>query len=162
MTTLHEWQMTDTESERGETSSLKMAGPGTGRERRAYRRHDLEAFQINVDRWDGRGGARKVTFGRLVDLSAGGIRIRTPEQAIHADQQIRVRLELPTFAGICPFVDTRCGQPQPSRSWVGWLAVSRVRRISDLECEVAGRLVDMDDMDRGMLSLYLSTQPIAA
>jgi hypothetical protein len=28
--------------------------------------------------------------------------------------------------------------------------------------EVAGRLVDMDELDRGMLSLYLSTQPLAA
>jgi hypothetical protein len=28
--------------------------------------------------------------------------------------------------------------------------------------DVAGKLVDMDDLDRGMLGLYLSTQPIAA
>jgi hypothetical protein len=30
------------------------------------------------------------------------------------------------------------------------------------EVELAGRLVDMDEMDRGMLGLYLSTQPLAA
>ena len=53
MTTLHEWQMTETESELGETSSLKMAGPGTGRERRVYRRHDLEMSSIKVERYDG-------------------------------------------------------------------------------------------------------------
>src|SRR4051794_32555780 len=140
MTTLNEWQVTDSEDDAGETVSLKLAGPGTGRERREYRRHDLEAFQIAVDRWDGGGGVKKGSFGRLVDLSAGGLRIRTSERTVRADQQIRVRLELPTFAGICPFVDTRAGQPQPSRSWVGWLAVSRVRRINDLESEVAGRL----------------------
>src|SRR6476469_6354531 len=98
MTTLHEWQMTDSEDDLGEPASLKLGGPGTGRERREFRRHDLEGFQISVDRWDGRGGARKVTFGKLVDLSAGGIRIRTPEGTIHADQQIQLRLELPTFA----------------------------------------------------------------
>ena len=30
------------------------------------------------------------------------------------------------------------------------------------EFDVAGRLADMDELDRGMLGLYLSTQPIAA
>src|SRR3954464_2240077 len=162
MTTLHEWQMTESEEERGEAETLKLGGPGTGRERREFRRHDLEAFQFSVDRWDGRGGVKKVSFGKLVDLSAGGIRLPPRGRAFPAVKQIQVRLYRPPFAAICPFVDTRGGQPQPSRCWVGWLAVSRVRPINDLECEVAGRLVDMDDMDRGMLSLYLSTQPIAA
>jgi ABC-type dipeptide/oligopeptide/nickel transport system ATPase subunit len=30
------------------------------------------------------------------------------------------------------------------------------------EIEIAGRLLDMEEMDRGMLGLYLSTQPLAA
>ena len=38
----------------------------------------------------------------------------------------------------------------------------RVQRIGGNELEVAGRLLDMEDMDRGMLGLYLSTQPLAA
>ena len=44
------------------------------------------------------------------------------------------------------------------------MSVARVRQIEDEqnEVEVAGRLVDMDEMDRGMLGLYLSTQPLAA
>ena len=45
--------------------------------------------------------------------------------------------------------------------WVGWLAVSRVKQIGS-EFEVAGRLMDMEELDSGMLGLYLSTQPLAA
>ena len=51
---------------------------------------------------------------------------------------------------------------QPKREWVGWMAVSRVHKIEEGRVDVAGRLVDMDEMDRGMLGLYLSTQPLAA
>jgi hypothetical protein len=116
-----------------------------------------------VDRWDGAKRASK-EFGRIVDLSAGGIRIRTTQKNVKADGQIRVRLELPTYAGICPFVDTTSENVQPKKEWVGWMSVARVRQIEDEqnEVEVAGRLVDMDEMDRGMLGLYLSTQPLAA
>ena len=42
------------------------------------------------------------------------------------------------------------------------MAISRVQPVNENELDVAGRLIDMDEMDRGMLSLYLSTQPIAA
>ena len=42
------------------------------------------------------------------------------------------------------------------------MAVTRVKKFDAQQVEVAGRLVDMDDLDRGMLSLYLSTQPLAA
>jgi hypothetical protein len=37
-----------------------------------------------------------------------------------------------------------------------------VAKIGKDEYDVAGRLADMDDIDRGMLGLYLSTQPLAA
>jgi hypothetical protein len=43
------------------------------------------------------------------------------------------------------------------------MAVSRVIPVDGgKRVDVAGRLVDMDDTARGMLGLYLSTQPIAA
>jgi hypothetical protein len=42
------------------------------------------------------------------------------------------------------------------------MAVNRVKPLDASHTEVAGRLVDMDEMDRGMLGLYLSTQPLAA
>ena len=135
-----------------------------GRERRQYRRHDLEHQALSIDRFDGnlRIGAPKSPLGRIIDLSAGGVRIRTT-QAMKPDHQVRVRLELPAFAGISPFVDTASGQPRPSRQWVGWMAVTRVQPVGNgREYEVAGRLVDMEDLDRGMLGLYLSTQPLAA
>jgi hypothetical protein len=116
---------------------------------------------LQVNRWD---AARKkaAPLGHLVDLSAGGVRLRTDDTNILRDSQIRVRIELPSYAGICPFIDTSAGEAQPKNEWVGWLAVSRVSRVSEKQVDVAGRLVDMEEMDRGMLGLYLSTQPLAA
>jgi hypothetical protein len=144
-------------------AGFKIAVESSGDERREHRRHDIEQQGIPIDRWDGSKRAPK-EFGRIVDLSAGGIRIRTTQKNVKADGQIRVRLELPSYAGICPFVDTSAPDVQPKKEWVGWMSVARVRPVQDEqnEVEVAGRLVDMDEMDRGMLGLYLSTQPLAA
>jgi hypothetical protein len=132
-------------------------------DRREHRRHDLEQQGLTVERWDGnqRGGGGAV-LGQIVDISAGGVRIRTSQTNVRADNQIRVRLELPAYAGISPFVDTTGQHPEPKREWVGWMAVCRVIPAGDGEVELAGRLLDMEEMDRGMLGLYLSTQPIAA
>ena len=153
MTTLHQ------RSARQEIT--KTSAEGTGAERRRHRRHDLEPMGISVQRWD---GARQSghEFGHIVDLSAGGVRIRTDQPGLRADHQIRVRMELPVYAGICPFVDTTASQPQPKREWIGWLAVNRVQKLNADAFDVAGTLVDMEDLDRGMLGLYLSTQPLAA
>ena len=154
MTTLHE---------QGRNNSMKI-GPSTmksGAERRQHRRHDLEQSGITVERWDGARQSGQM-IGQLVDLSAGGVRIRTQEADIKPDGQIRVKLALPDYAGICPFVDTTSNDPKPKREWVGWMTVARVSKISDKQSDVCGRLVDMDEMDRGMLGLYLSTQPLAA
>ena len=130
------------------------------RDRREHRRHDLEQQGISVQRWDGRRSADVI--GRIVDISAGGVRIRTSQRGIRNDHQVRVRLELPPFAGISPFIDTAAGRPEPKQEWVGWMAVCRVLEVGDGEVEIAGRLLDMEEMDRGMLGLYLSTQPLAA
>lgn len=131
-------------------------------DRREHRRHDLEQQGISVSRWDGTRRSPK-DFGRLVDLSAGGARIRTTQTNVKADGQIRVRLELPAYAGISPFIDASTETPQPKREWVGWMSIARVLPSARQgEVELAGRLVDMDEMDRGMLGLYLSTQPLAA
>jgi hypothetical protein len=133
----------------------------SGMERREHRRHDMEQQSIPIDRWDGKRRVGKA-FGKLVDISAGGVRIRTEEKSVRPDQQIRVRLELPDYAGICPFVNTQTPGLAPKRDWVGWMTVARVNQVDDGEVEVGGRLVDMDEIDRGMLGLYLSTQPLAA
>ena len=152
MTTLHQYKP---------SAKFNVAIDPDGAERREHRRHDLEQQGIVIDRWDGarRGGQ---TFGQIVDLSAGGVRIRTEQTHIRPDQQVRVRIELPVYAGISPFIDASEKNLQPKREWVGWMAVSRVNKIDEERCDVAGRLVDMDEMDRGMLGLYLSTQPLAA
>ena len=130
-------------------------------DRREHRRHDLETQDITVDRWDGGKPAQR-SFGRIVDLSAGGVRIRTAQSNIQADNQIRVRLELPAYAGISPFIASQEKALCPKNEWIGWMTVSRVAKINKDEYDVAGRLVDMDEIDRGMLGLYLSTQPLAA
>ncbi len=143
-------------------ASAKASGPPkSGADRRIHRRHDLDTQSIHVERWDGDKRDRR-PFGRIVDLSAGGVRIRTSQSNIRADHQVRVRLELPAYAGISPFVDTSSPTPEPRRDWVGWMTINRVQKIDGGEFDVAGRLVDMDEIDRGMLGLYLSTQPMAA
>lgn len=152
MTTLHE---------RDVKPGLKLTIESDGAERREHRRHDLEMSGISVDRWDGSKRLGK-SFGRLVDLSAGGVRIRTEQTDVKPDNQIRVRIELPAYAGISPFIDTTKKTMEPKREWVGWMAVARVNKVDGKTVDVAGRLVDMDEMDRGMLGLYLSTQPLAA
>jgi hypothetical protein len=133
----------------------------SGADRREHRRYDMEQQSIRIDRWEG-ASKSQVALGQVVDLSAGGVRIRTTQANLKADRQIRVRLELPVFSGICPFVDTTGGHPIGKREWVGWMAVARVEPTRDGGYEVAGRLVDMEEIDRGMLGLYLSTQPLAA
>jgi hypothetical protein len=130
-------------------------------EKRENRRYDLGGQTLMVNRWD-TSKRQAQPLGYLMDLSSGGVRVRTDQPGIKADSQIRVRLELPSYAGICPFVDTAAGDPTPKTEWVGWLAVSRVKKVDGQGYDVAGRLVDMDEMDRGMLGLYLSTQPLAA
>jgi hypothetical protein len=148
MTTLHEQEALNNEK-------AKAAA-----ERRRHRRADLEQQGLAVERWDGNRKAGQ-PFGQIMDISAGGVRIRTEQKNVRADNQIRLRLELPEYAGISPFIDNSGSSLEPKREWVGWLAVSRVMKIGE-KCEVAGQLVDMDEMDRGMLGLYLSTQPLAA
>ena len=151
MTTLHELAR----------KSAKSATSTRGAERRQHRRHDLEQQNLPIDRWDGSRRIGKV-FGKIVDISASGVRIRTEQKDIRPDHQIRVRLELPEYAGISPFIDNSNDGLKPKREWVGWMAVTRVTPVDTKQVEVAGRLVDMDEMDRGMLGLYLSTQPLAA
>lgn len=152
MTTLHQYTP---------TVKFQVATDAQGAERREFRRHDLEQQSIPIDRWD---GARRsgTSFGQIVDISAGGVRIRTDQTHVRPDQQVRVRIELPVYAGISPFVESSETDLQPKREWVGWMAVARVNKIDEKHVDVAGRLVDMDEMDRGMLGLYLSTQPLAA
>jgi hypothetical protein len=141
---------------------MRIAGDSGGSERRQFRRHDLEPQAISVERFNANRNSKREVLGDIVDISAGGVRVRTRDAHLKPDHQIRVRLELPAYAGISPFVDTTSNEPQPKREWVGWMTVSRVQRTGDQTFEIGGRLVDMEELDRGMLGLYLSTQPLAA
>ena len=114
-----------------------------------------------MNRWDG-GKRTPLDFGYLVDVSAGGVRVRTTDATFAKVNQIRVRLEMPSYAGICPFIEATAVSAKPKTDWIGWMTVSRVNKIDDKTFDICGRLVDMDEMDRGMLGLYLSTQPLAA
>lgn len=129
-------------------------------ERRQYRRTDMDHGQYGVERWEGpKAGGRP--FGQLLNLSAGGILIRAQSGDYRVGAQIRIRLRLPAYAGIYPFVSAD-GSGHGSEEWSGWMTVVRVRKNDDESFEIAGRLVDMRDIDRGMLGLYLSAQPLAS
>lgn len=156
--------------EKFEASAESFAPPSTARlwfegaERRKHRRHDLETSSVMVQRLEEARAKINPTatpLGRLMDISASGVRIRTADKSLQVGTQIRVTLELPDYAGISPFVDTTGPNIRAKRSWTGWINVTRVRTINN-ELEVGGQLVDLDEIDRGMLSLYLSTQPLAA
>jgi hypothetical protein len=131
------------------------------RDRRRYRRHDMENRQIPMDRWDTIGN-RGTVMGRIADISAGGVRIHTNRADIEVGSQIRVRLALPAYAGISPFINARGNSIMPQDEWIGWMNVCRVTNLGSDGFEIGGQLLDMDEMDRGMLGLYLSTQPLAA
>jgi hypothetical protein len=137
-------------------------------ERRKHRRHDLEDLDLPVERHQvpgdetaGPAVAGGGILGTVIDLSAGGIRIKARKALVGAGAQVRVKLDLPNFAGICPFIDHE-NDHKPTTQWTGWMHVTRVARRPDGQFDVAGRLMDMNDVDRGMLGLYLSTQPMAA
>src|SRR5450432_3352488 len=116
-------------------------------DRREHRRHDMETQEITVDRWEG-GRRSGKNFGKIVDISAGGLRIRTTQENVQPDHQIRVRMELPAYAGISPFI-TRGSGIAPKNEWTGWMSVARVSKVSQDQYDVCGRLMDMDDIDRG-------------
>jgi hypothetical protein len=148
-----------------------------GSERRAHRRHDLGGREIMVHRVEPAEAPLKIApsapkpakaeskkakpLGRLLDLSAGGVRLQTTDKTASVGSQIRIRIELPPFAGISPFVDHSGPRIRPKREWTGWMTVVRVNDNGNSR-EIGARLDDLDELDRGMLSLYLSTQPLAA
>src|SRR5258706_9921920 len=102
---------------------------GSPMERRAHRRHDLHQQAIPVERWDVRTKAG-VVVGQIVDMSSGGMRIRT-QSPVRADQQIRLRLQLPNYAGITPFIGSSTGFPRARAGWRGWMGVGRLPKIDE-------------------------------
>lgn len=142
------------------TNPMSVFGETPRIDRRRYRRHDYEFSHLQVERWDGPTKAGR-PFGEMIDLSAGGIRIRTTAADLRVGAQIRIRLRLPVYAGISPFVSAD-GSGKGSNEWCGWMTITRLQKVDDENFDIAGRLVDMREIDRGMLTLYLSAQPLAA
>ena len=134
-----------------------------GAERRRFRRHDLCQPQLVIDRWDEASSGVGPVIGELIDLSASGVRVRTADGGIKPGQTLAIRLSLPKHAGITPFVRAAdAGELRPACEWTGHLTVMRRVERMDGSIELGGRLLGMDEAVRGMLSLYLSIQPLAA
>lgn len=157
-------QQAGQESHIGTQSDVAPVGPfrslPPGQDRRKHRRQDLEMANVLVERYDGpmKGGR---PLGMAIDLSASGIRIRVRNPEMKVGSQIRIKLCLPSYAGITPFVAAD-GSGNGCNDWTGWLTVTRMTKVDSDLWDVAGRLVDMREIDRGMLKLYLSAHPLAA
>lgn len=134
-----------------------------GGERREHRRHELSTPMVMIERI-GTNGVKGGFVGTIADLSAGGVRLRTSAGAaedVAPGQTIDVRLSLPEHAGISPFIQL-AGDARPTCEWVGRLEVLRRTDLPGGEVDIGGRLLGMTSVDRGMLGLYLSIQPLAA
>src|SRR5687767_4343637 len=53
-----------------------------GLDRREFRRFDVESWDVSVERCD---DDYDVVLGRVLDLSAGGVRLRTTRDGLHRD-----------------------------------------------------------------------------
>src|SRR5437763_12148447 len=77
-------------TDKSKMAKFKLAVEPKGSERREHRRYELGGQTLSVNRWDTRK-REPLDFGYLMDLSAGGVRVRTNQANIKADHQIRVR-----------------------------------------------------------------------
>ncbi|MGF1634868.1 MAG: PilZ domain-containing protein [Phycisphaerae bacterium] len=127
-------------------------------ERRRWKRKDIAWRDLEIDRMVP-GTLKSESLGRIVDMSAGGIKVHV-SQHIPIGTQIYVRLRLPAFAGISPFLAE--GALRPASQWVGYVHVARITRDENGQFEAGLEMLDLDDRNRGMLGLYLSTMPAAA
>lgn len=145
--------------------SLSIYGERPRLERRRFRRQDMEALHVRIEHVQTKAGTDELTLvdtlGQLMDLSPGGMRIRTSATKLTAGTQLRVRLQLPAYAGISPFVSGD-GSNRGTNEWTGRIQVLRVYRIAEDKWDIACQALDMREIDRGMLTLYLSAHPLAA
>jgi hypothetical protein len=100
--------------------------------------------------------------GEIVDLSSGGLLMRTDDPNVRPGDSVHVCLTLPAHAGIQPFIRLAGATPEPTCEWRGRFDVARRVDRGDGTFDLGGRFADMTPVDRGMLGLYLSTQPLAA
>lgn len=129
--------------------------------RRQHRRHELAGPRVLVERIT---DVKSQQIGSIVDLSASGVKLITAtDTGVEPGETIDVRLALPPHAGISPFVRLADEtMAEPACDWVGRLEVLRRVDRRDGSVELGGKLIGMTAVDRGMLGLYLSIQPLAA
>jgi hypothetical protein len=139
------------------SSSSPRVARSRGAERRAHRRHSPASAGLPV----GFGEAAD-SVGTIVDLSAGGCQLRTQDASIRPGDRVKVSITLPEHAGLSPFARADDGEYQPACEWQGTLHVARRGEAGNGSYSLGGQLLDMTPVDRGMLGLYLSTQPLAA
>ncbi len=126
-------------------------------DRRRHRRHHTAFPAIAAP-----VAATEAVLGEILDLSSGGLRLVTRDASAKPGDVTEVRLTLPPHAGIQPFIRLADDQPEPSCAWQGRFEVARRVDRGDGTFELGGKFCDMTPVDRGMLGLYLSTQPLAA
>ena len=128
-----------------------------GADRREYRRYELFSGPT-VKCVDPAARATR-DFGQLVDISAGGVRVRTTDGNIKEKQEIHVAMSMPDRYGVSAFIDRKAGTAKPMADWTGRMNIRRVKKVGK-QFEVSGELLDMTQNDRDMFRLYLSTQPL--
>ncbi|MEM1012485.1 MAG: PilZ domain-containing protein [Planctomycetota bacterium] len=125
-------------------------------DRRRHRRHQT-AFPAIAQPIES-----QAVIGEIIDLSSGGARLVTTDASAKPGDVTEVRLTLPPHAGIQPFIRLASDEVQPTCAWQGKFEIARRIDRGDGTFELGGKFCDMTPVDRGMLGLYLSTQPLAA
>lgn len=135
-----------------------------GQERRQTHRHELypsaPSEPISIE-FAASGVAQGPVIGELLDLSASGYRIETRDATLSPGSDVSVRLRLPTSLGINPFF-TAGDRGEPTNEALVKLTVLRRFEREPGVYEIGGTIDGLDENQRGMLRLYLSTQPLAA
>lgn len=160
MSVTHQERMAEPTMATAGAASMSIFGERPRLERRRFRRQDMESLHVTIERVGTSPGVVDL-LGQLMDLSPGGMRIRTSAADLVAGTQLKVRLQLPAYAGISPFVAAD-GSGKGTNEWTGRVEVVRLYRIAEDKWDVACQTVDMREIDRGMLTLYLSAHPLAA
>jgi hypothetical protein len=129
-------------------------------ERRRHRRHAPVTSTATAP------GAIRSDLGSIVDLSVSGLRLVTQDPSLKPGTSVDIRLRLPEHAGVRPFAgnaDQDGGlRLRPADEWAGQLLIRRRIDREDGTFEIGGELTGISAIDRGMLGLYLSIQPVAA
>ena len=74
-----------------DSSNMRIMPAQSASERRRFRRHELIGPHVIVERWDPSDHSG-IPMGEIMDLSAGGVRVRTGDPTAQPGQTIQIRL----------------------------------------------------------------------